>query len=230
MKKEEIHLYDITRILFGQVPPVFYIELAIRTIVVYALVTFAMKHMGKRISAELDRTKLAAISTIAATTGLILLSPDRGLLPPIIVLCIIQLMQWFVNRKNYNDSRFETMTEGKGTTLVVDGVLQWKEMKRARVTKEQLFAQLRNTGIIHLGSVRRLYMEASGAFSFIENREPSPGLPVIPDWDTDFLAEQKPWNKWQVCTNCGNKQQEKETHCPVCGNMVWRYPVMGSML
>ena len=220
-------MYDLIRILFGQVPPEFYIELIIRTVFVYMLVTFAMKHMGKRISAELDRSKLAAISTIAATTGLVLLSPDRGLLPPIIVLGIIQLIQRYVNWRNYRNSRFEILTEGKRSLLVSDGVLQWSEMKKARVSKEQLFAQLRHTGIIHLGSVKRLYMEASGAFSFIENKEPVAGLPVIPEWDIDFLAEQKPWQEWKVCSNCGNKQQ-KETHCPVCDNTVWRYPVMGS--
>jgi len=111
--------------LSGQVPPEFYIELILRTILVYVLVTFAMKHMGKCISAELDRTKLAAISTIAA-----------------------------------------------------------------------------------------------GSFSFIEKKEAAPGLPVIPDWDVDFPAGQKPWQEWKVCSNCGNKQNEKETHCPVCGNTV----------
>lgn len=221
-------MYDITRILFGQVPFEFYIELIIRAVLIYVLITFAMRYMGKRISAEVDRSKLAAISTIAASTGLVLLSPDRGLLPPVIALGVILLIQWYVNRRNYRDGRFETMTQGYRSTLIKDGVLQWNEMKKARVSKEQLFAQVRDTGVIQLGAVKRLCMEASGTFSFIENKDPKPGLPVIPEWDVEFLAEQKIWNEWKVCSNCGNKQEEKETHCPVCGNTVWRYPVMGS--
>jgi len=229
MKKEEIHIEDIIRILFGQVPPVFFIELIIRAIVVYAMITITMKYLGKRVSAEVDRSKLAAISTTAASTGLVLLSPDRGLLPPVIALGVIVLIQWYVNRRNYYDYRFENRTEGKRSTLVADGVLQWKQMKKARVSKEQVFAQVRGTGVTHLGSVKRLYMEASGGFSILPDSQPAPGLPVIPDWDEDFLAELETWDKWKICGNCGNRQEQHETNCPVCDHTVWRYPVTGSI-
>lgn len=224
MKKEEIHLDDFIRILFGQVPFEFYIELIIRAIFVFALIIFGMKYMGRRMSNELNRSTLGAIATIAAITGLVLLSHDRGLLPPVVAMGLILMIQYFVNRRNYRNAHFEEVTEGKQGTLVKDGVLQWKAMAEVRVSKEQVFAQLRDAGIIHLGSVKRLYMEANGAFSVIENATPGPGLPVIPDWDTDFLAEQQEFTTWRVCSNCG-AQQPQQSHCPVCNNTVWQYPV-----
>jgi hypothetical protein len=225
MKKDEIHLNDLYRILIGEVPPDFYIELAIRTICVYAMIMFGMKFMGKRIAADLNRSELAAMSTLAAATGLVLLSPDRGLVSPLIVLGVIFLIRLFVNKKNYSSKRFEEATEGRRSTLIADGEMQWEAMKKARVTKEQLFAQLRGMGIKHLGVIKRFYMEINGAFSMTIASHPRPGLPAIPEWDAAFLNEQPRWNEWKVCANCGHQQQHQEVNCPVCNNTVWIFPI-----
>jgi uncharacterized membrane protein YcaP (DUF421 family) len=225
MKKEQIHLDDIYRILIGEVPPDFYIELFIRTLFVYVIIMFGMKYMGKRIAADLNRSELAAISTLAAATGLVLLSPDRGLIYPLIILGIMLLLRRFINKKNYSSKRFEEATEGKRSTLIMDGEMQWHEMKKVRVSKEQLFAQVRGFGINHLGLIKRLYMEANGDFSMVKNTHPQPGLPAIPEWDTAFLKELPRWHEWNVCANCGHRQQQQEVVCPVCDNEIWVFPV-----
>src|SRR5438132_14356325 len=85
MRKEDIYLYDITRILNGEAPPQFYIELVIRAFVVYLILVFSMRLMGKRLSAMLNRNEVAAVASLAAAMGLPLLSPYRGLIPAVIV-------------------------------------------------------------------------------------------------------------------------------------------------
>jgi uncharacterized membrane protein YcaP (DUF421 family) len=216
MEKDKIDVFDIPRILFGQVPPEFYIELIIRSLVVYLMITFGMKAMGKRVSADLNRTELAGLSTLAAATGLIILAPDRGILPALVVLGVLLAAKRYVDYKNYRKVSFEHLVEGQYSVLVIDGVLQLKEMWKARITKEQLFAQLRGMEIIHLGKVKRLYLEASGEFSVIENEGPTAGLPVIPPWDGDFIKEQHFTNQ-QVCGNCGTLQTPADKKCKTCG-------------
>jgi hypothetical protein len=228
MKKEDIHLNDLYRILIGEVPPGFYIELVIRAICVYAMIMFGMKFMGKRIAGDLNRSELAALSTLAAATGLVLLSPDRGLVSPLIVLGIIYLIRLYVNKKNYSSKRFEEATEGRRSTLISDGEMQWQEMEKVRVSREQLFSQLRGLGIKHLGVIKRFYMEANGAFSITMLPQPRPGLPAIPEWDAAFLAEQPRWHEWQVCGNCGHRRQPREVNCSVCNNTTWVYPITES--
>lgn len=228
MKKEKIHLDDLYRILIGQVPPEFFIELIIRTFCVYAMIMFGMKYMGKRIAADLSRSELAALSTLAAATGLVLLSPERGLISPLVVLGVIYLIRLYVNKMDYSSKRFEEAAEGKRSTLVSDGEMQWHEMRRSRISKEQVFAQLRGMGIKHLGLIKRFYMEANGGFSLTKEATPRPGLPAIPEWDTEFLQEQTRWHEWMVCANCGHRQQPTETDCPACNNKVWVFPITDS--
>lgn len=218
MKKEDIHIDDFYRIIFGQIPLDFYIEIFIRSIVVYLLIAFGMKYMRKRITSNLNRTELAGMATLAAATGLIILAPDRGILPAVIVFLVLIGCKRIVDRKNYRDEKFESITEGNMSTLIKDGVLQLEEMEKTRITQEQLFAQLRSGSIIHLGSVKRLYLEVSGAFSIVKNNEPKPGLSVIPDWDKDFLNEQEKSPDTISCCICGSTYPKGETKCKVCGS------------
>jgi len=216
MKKEDIHIDDIWRILNGNIPLEFYIELFIRALVVYLLIAFGMRYMRKRITAELNRTELAGMATLAAATGLVILAPDRGILPAVIVFLVLLISKRFVDNKNYRNESFEDLTEGHMSILIKDGVLQLQEMKDTRITREQLFAQLRAKEVIHLGTVQRMYMEVSGSFSLVKKEKSTPGLAVIPDWDKDFLKEQTISSDTLVCANCGTLNEKKLNKCTCC--------------
>jgi uncharacterized membrane protein YcaP (DUF421 family) len=195
--------------------------LIIRTLFVYLVITFGLRYMGKRISSELSRSELAALSTLAAATGLVILAPDRGLIPPLIVIAVIIGIKRWMQKKNIRSEKFEFLSEGHLTTLVYDGVLQLKPMQDSRISKEQLFAQLREQEIIHLGMVKRLYHEANGSFTVIKSENAFPGLPVIPEWDHDFLNEHERSNESTVCTRCGKKREAGEEKCANCKNEKW---------
>jgi len=220
MEKEEIHIYDIQRILQGNVPMEFYIELFIRAIVVYLVITFAMRLMGKRLSAGLSRGELAALATLAAGMGAILTAPERGLLPAILIVIVLVLLQRFINRKDVENRKLERLIQGERSILVADGVLQLEQMKKTRISKERLIEQLRNEQVEHLGMVKRLYLEANGSFSLLKNEKPSPGLSVLPDFDKEFLEEQLK-SEEVVCHLCGNKKLPAKNDCVVCGHSDW---------
>jgi uncharacterized membrane protein YcaP (DUF421 family) len=204
------------RFWIGEIPAEFYIELVIRSIFVYGLITCGMRYMGKRTTSQFSRSELAAIATLAAAGGLILLSPDRGLLPSIVVLGMLLLIKWFVNWRSFRSEKFEHMTEGRLDVMVSDGCIDYHQLKRSGISKEQLFSQLRNEEIIHLGELKRVYLEANGTFSIVKMDSAVPGLPVIPPWDKDFIAEQKQCPENKVCSNCGKPVGLKAIECPAC--------------
>lgn len=65
---------------------------------------------------------------------------------------------------SFNSEKFEDVTQGNIGLLVKDSVMSMHDTKVAQITRERLFAQLRSEGITHLGSVKRLYLEAQGNF------------------------------------------------------------------
>jgi uncharacterized membrane protein YcaP (DUF421 family) len=217
MEKSDIHLSDIGRILAGDTPPEFFIEILIRGIIVYLILMGALRLMGKRMATRLNRNELAAISTLAAAVGIPLFTPDRGVLPGFIIGGIVVLLQRLVAYIGRKNERFERLSQGRISTLIHDGCLQIKEMKKTRITQEQLFAQLRTNKVIHLGEVKRMFMEANGSFTIVRNPWKQPGLSVLPSFDEEFIEEQVVAKEIIVCSFCGDDAFPGQTSCSNCG-------------
>lgn len=222
MQKYKIHLYDIQRILQGEVPASFFIEIIIRAFVIYLILVVALRLMSKRMTARLNRTELAALATIAAAAGAAIQSPERGLVPVILIIVIVILIQQWTNHRSAKSQRFEEATLGKIGTLVQDGYLQLKEMKKVRISRERVFSELRSNQLTNLGQVQRLYMEANGSFTFIKSQKEKSGLSVLPEWDEEFTSEQRKDGTKTVCAYCGFEKQNEDAHeCPNCKKTSW---------
>lgn len=148
---------------------------------------------------------------LAAATGVPIQDPDRGLLPIIIIAVVIIAFQQIVAERASKNNNFEQFSQGDLDVLVCDGRMDLKVMRKTRITRERLLAQLRSEGIRNLGKVKRLYLEANGSFSLIKNTKTQPGLSVIPDWDTSLRQRQEIANGYHVCRHCGNTLQKENT-------------------
>jgi len=192
----------------------------------------SMRLMGKRMSTQMSRLELAAMVSLAASIGVPMLAFDRGILPAYIIAFIIVGITRLIAVKSYKDEHFEQLTQGDIDLLVEDSVMNYDIMKRVRISRERLFAQLRSENLNHLGSVKRVYMEANGAFTIIENDESKPGLTVLPDWDNDFIKRKLKKTDITVCNNCGFEKPEKlaalngAAKCVHCGESDWTKAVV----
>jgi uncharacterized membrane protein YcaP (DUF421 family) len=222
---------DYLRILMGDVPWSFLIEATIRLILMYLLLLLGLRLMGKRMAGQLSRTELAALVSLAAAIGIPLLSADRGILAPFIIAGVVVLTQRLVTRWAARSPQVERMLQGNLTTVVTDGVLQLDHMEEAVLSQERLFAQLRGEKLEHLGQVRCLYMEANGTFSLVEEKEPKPGLSIIPGWDDEFRQDQPAVAGSFACMKCGQvvaAPQKPSDACPHCKAQEWEPAVLAS--
>ncbi|MGA0557957.1 DUF421 domain-containing protein [Larkinella sp. VNQ87] len=227
MEKENIHIYDWQRILLGEVPGVFYLEILIRIVVIYLILVGSMRLMGRRMASHLSRNEMAAMISLAAAVGVPVLDASRGLVPAIIIALVVIFIQRGISAWAARNERFEGISQGIESTMVENSVIQLDNLRESRLTRELLFAQLRSKGLPHLGHVKRLYMEANGAFTLIKFPEPQPGLSILPEWDSDFTLQQQLAPNQYVCYHCGNLKkldiphaQDTET-CPNCGKQNW---------
>jgi uncharacterized membrane protein YcaP (DUF421 family) len=222
MKPDEINLADWQRILVGDVPPEFYLELVIRTLFLFALLIISLRLLGRRMSAKTSRIELTALFTLAAAIGVPLQAPDRGLLPAIVIAIVVILVGRMVAAKAFKSQSFEQKVVDDFSILVKDGVIQMHEMEKTRVTVERLFAQLRGYGIYQLGEIRRLYFEANGSFTLVRHPAPFAGLTVIPAVDRAFLDERAQAAE-KVCRSCGSREHNTSRNgtCSNCGDKEW---------
>lgn len=214
--------WDWQRILLGEVPPSFYLEILLRMATVYIILMVSMRSLGKRMAAQLTRNETAAMVSLAAAIGVPILSPERGLLPPVIIAVIVVCLSRLTANIAARNQKIETITQGKTDTLVRDAVMDTGIMTKTRITRERIMAQLRSNRIRHLGEVKRLYLEANGNFTVVLSDEPRPGLTILPDEDTEFIAEMKP-SDTLVCYVCGNenKSRSRSEVCSNCNHTKW---------
>lgn len=230
MKPEDIHLTDYMRIILGQVPWSFVLEVVLRMVFLYLLLILSMRLMGKRMAGMLSRIEMAGMVTLAAAIGVPLLAPDRGLLPAVIIAAVVVLTQRLIARLGVDHKELEQLTQGDIGIVVADGRLQYPDMEKAVLSQERLFAELRFAGIDHLGRVKRAYMEANGSFTILRATEPRPGLTLIPDWDREFVDAQPKAPDTYACCHCGyvrpSPHHEPNTRCDACSHKEWTPAVL----
>jgi len=203
MKKEDIIFSDWQRWLFGEAPPSFVGETAVRALLIFLFMVVIMRLMGRRMKGQMSVTELAVVLTLGAVIAGPMQIPTAGLLPSFVVLVALLFMHRFTNWLAYKSRRAELIQQGDAAVLLRDGLLDLPSMQRQGLSQEQLFGQLRNQNIAQLGELRRVYFEANGRLSLYKLTEAQPGLSVLPREDAPPAAISGPAFNKQVCATCG---------------------------
>jgi uncharacterized membrane protein YcaP (DUF421 family) len=231
MNKYEIKLSDWQRILFGNAPVEFLIEVFFRTLFIYLILLIVIRILGKRMSGQLTSTEMAVMLLLGAIVSAPMQMPDRGIVQGVFLLLLITFFQqWITNRMRKNE-RLERKLQGTVSILVKDGELNLHEMDVVNISREQLFAALRAQGIYNLGEVKRLYLEVSGEFTTFRQQEARPGLSILPRKDESIHERQQIFESGeQVCSHCGHLQQLSKqipgAVCAACEKTAWIKPVL----
>jgi uncharacterized membrane protein YcaP (DUF421 family) len=210
MEKDDVKLNDITRILFGDAPAEYLLEVFVRSVIAYIVLLVIIKLLGKRMSGRLTPTEMAVMLMFGAIVSSAMQIPDRGVLEGIFVLFLVLAIQRLTTLWTVKKRKAEDLVLGNMSMLIKEGVLQLHELEGERISRHQLFAKLRAKGIKQLGEVKRLYMEVNGALTLYKKDPLQPGLSVFPADDTDVLKEQEPVTGKKVCYQCGHVYAESE--------------------
>ncbi|MET1055474.1 MAG: YetF domain-containing protein, partial [Pedobacter sp.] len=208
----------------GEVPGSFYIEVMIRTVIIYFILILAIRLMGKRMALQLNVTEMAAMVTLAAAIGVPIQAPDKGILPAVVIALVVVLCERILSKRAMMSEKFEEIIHGDIYVLVQDSVINMDCLGASGMSKALIFEQVRAHGINHLGHVKRLYMESSGAFSLVIDTDVKPGLSVMPEHDLDYWLSNDWLSNQYVCANCGNgghPEINPELKCSVCQHTVW---------
>ncbi|AKD57126.1 DUF421 domain-containing protein [Spirosoma radiotolerans] len=224
MKKENIWLEDWQRILIGDAPVEFLLEVFLRTSFIYLVLLVIMRLLGKRMNGQLTNLELAVMLTMGAIMAPAMQIPDRGLLSGVVALvCALTFLRG-TNLLGFKSSKAEKLIQGTETVLVKDGIIQLKQLTSNQLSHQQIFAALRSENVYNLGKVKRLYLEAYGVFSIYENDQSKPGLSVLPPADDEVRTIYEHTDDKQLaCTNCGNTVAAlpKPGPCAVCQTDNW---------
>jgi len=149
----------------------------IRTLILYFAIVVSMRMMGKRQLGELEPTEFVVavlISDLAAHPLQDIGTPLLYGLIPVIVLLICEILISGAMIKNH---RFRALVCGKPSFIIENGRINELEMKKNRVTLDELAEQLRKKDILDISTVKYAVLETSGTLSTILYPMESPLTP-----------------------------------------------------
>ncbi|MFB7639415.1 DUF421 domain-containing protein [Peribacillus butanolivorans] len=148
-----------------------YLGIIFRTTVIYFVIWFLFRMMGKREVGELSVLDLVVsimIGDIAVLSFEDLEKPFIRQTIPMFVLAILQITLAFFSLKSV---KFRYFMDGKPQIIINQGKIDEKAMRRQRYNFDDLLTQLREQGIIDLNEIQFAILETSGKLSVIKNSE-----------------------------------------------------------
>lgn len=221
---EKIQPLDWQRMFIGDTDPLFLLEIAIRTGIIFLWLLFLLRITGKRGLAQLSPIELAIVIGLGSAAGDPMFYPEVPLLHAMLVLALVVGLQRLLAHLIIHNEAVETFVEGIPVELVRDGVIVPGRLDHARLSREDLFEKLRAQQVRQLGQVQRAYFEQDGQLSVFlhsPDSEAPPGLPLVPPWDLAWPAPPPAGYAGPVaCLGCGAVQQGQPGAC-TCRKNQW---------
>ena len=166
--------FDWHRILLGEQPPAYLLEVAMKCVLVFCLLLLVMRLMGKRGQNNLSPMQQMLLIALGSSAGDVLLYPSVALSYAALILVGITLLTVGLETLGQRFKRVGDATESRPTLLVADGVIDHDALRRERTTLRELHAELRVGGARSLSQVRYAVLEMTGEFSvFLNDLEPA---------------------------------------------------------
>ncbi|MEE0957203.1 MAG: DUF421 domain-containing protein [Ruminococcus sp.] len=140
----------------------------IRTMILYVFIIVAIRLMGKRQISDMQPSELVVTLVISDIASLPMQNVSQPLLSgvvPVLVLVALEIATSVFMLKN---RRFRRAVCGTPVVVIENGAILQKQMKRLRMSTEELCAQLRQQGIFSLQDVQYCIVETNGSLSVLE--------------------------------------------------------------
>ena len=163
----------------------------IRALILYVLIFFCMRVMGKRQLGELQPTELVItilLSEIAAIPMQDNAIPLGNSILAVLFLVSLEIINSAISLKS---TKLRSILEGNSLVVIRDGVIDQKQLKKLRFSVDDLLDQLRQKDVFDIGDVRYAVVETNGQLSVMLKSEK---LPV-----TAEMAELTPNSKGLLC-------------------------------
>jgi uncharacterized membrane protein YcaP (DUF421 family) len=143
-------------------------DLVIRAVVLFFFVFLLTRVVGKRELSSLEPFDLILLIILGDAIQQGLTQDDYSVTGAIIVVTTFAILQVTVSFVGFRFRFLRRVLEGDPVVIVQDGRLIERNLKRERLTPEEVAAEARQHQIESLDDVKWAVLETNGAISFIE--------------------------------------------------------------
>ncbi|MBC7397087.1 MAG: DUF421 domain-containing protein [Bdellovibrionales bacterium] len=148
-------------------PSISIVELLIRAIVVYGALLILLRVSGKRELGQFSPIEFVSIMLISNAVQNSMNGGDNSLIGGLLLATILILMSSTIAYLSYRSKKFRRWVEGTPTLVIRHGKILTANLKKERITHDELVTMLRKQGIRHLADVDSAIFESDGRLTVL---------------------------------------------------------------
>lgn len=156
-------------------------SIVIRTVIVYILLSFSLRIMGKRQLGELDVSELVSTLLISEIASIPIDDPDIPLMNAIIPILFILAVEILLSTVKNKSEGLKALIEGKPQYIIYKGRLLQKALKDNRISINELLSEMRAQGVGDIDDVYYAAVEQNGSLSILKKEDCSMAHTIVID-------------------------------------------------
>ena len=143
----------------------------IRTILLYIVILIGVRIMGKRQISQLQTSELVVTLLISELAVMPIQEHDEPILNGLLPIIVLILCEIIVSLVMLKSGKFRRAVCGKPIVVIENGRILQDQMRKLRMSTEDLFEQLRQNDVFYLQEIAYAIIETNGMMSVIKNPE-----------------------------------------------------------
>ena len=143
-------------------------DIVLRAIALYVFVVFVMRVIGRRELSSMTPFDLVLLIILGDAIQQGLTQDDYSVTGAVLAIATIASLQVFTSYLSYKSRSARKVFEGEPVVLVERGELVERNLKRERMTADEVAEEMRQQQVGSLDEVEWGILEANGSISFIK--------------------------------------------------------------
>jgi uncharacterized membrane protein YcaP (DUF421 family) len=179
---EPITPLDWERMFFGVEPPLFFVEIIIRVVLVYLFAVLMLRLMGKRGKRQMSSFELVIIIALGSATGDTMFYPNIPILYAWLITAVMVGLDRLLGELQFHFKKVNTFLQGDPRLLLENGVVVEDSLHPEMLRKDELLALLREAEIGDTGELKYVFLEETGKLGIMKHKpgEEVPGESTFP--------------------------------------------------
>lgn len=185
----------------------------IRTIILYALVVFVMRLMGKRQIGELQPYEFVITIMISDLAALPMQDTRLPLILGVIPIITLLFVKTLLTQLQLKSQLARKIIEGEPSILICRGKVNFSALKKQQINLDELMEELRLAGYFDLNEIEYAILENNGQLSFLTSQSSSSNSSSDTDCGTQ-KANTNGSSTEQTNTSSGNSKSSNNNPKP----------------
>ncbi len=172
------------------------VSIILRTTVMFLLVMFSLRMMGKKNLGEFQPSDFVSTMLISNLTSIIIEAPELPIMYSVVPILLIVCYEIFTSIIAKKNEKMAKIIQGSPKILILNGIINQAVMYDLRFTVSDILEAMRSKDIFYLEEVNLAVVETTGAVSIYPDPQAQTNIKkaTIPPFDIIVDGKERLYN------------------------------------